>query len=190
MLMNKRRFLLASAASAAAVLTIGHLSRAASPPAGDVASAAEIQARWRDFLATDAKVTLDKAPLGRAHETWREALPADSYAVLFEEDTEPPFSSHLNLEKRPGLFVCRACRLPLFSSEMKYESGTGWPSFFTHIVGHLATKKDFKIFLPRTEYHCVRCGGHQGHVFDDGPDPTRERWCNNGVALDFVPLKT
>jgi len=124
MIMNKRRFLLAASVSAAAVLTIAHLSRAAPPPAGDAGPAAEIQARWRDFLAAEANVTLDKTPLKRAHEQWRQTLPADSYAVLFEEDTEAPFSSHLNLEKRPGLFVCRACRLPLFSAEMKYESGT------------------------------------------------------------------
>jgi len=85
------------------------------------------------------------------------------------------------------VFVCRACQLPLFTSEMKFESGTGWPSFFSSIPGHLATRRDFKIFIPRTEYHCVRCGGHQGHVFDDGPAPTHERWCNNGVALRFLP---
>lgn len=188
--MNKRRFLLASLASTVASAAALAPLRAAPPPAGGGATAAEIQGRWRDFLAADASVTLDKSPLQRAHDEWRKTLPADSFAVLFEEDTEVPYSSHLNLEKRPGIFVCRACRLPLFSSEMKYESGSGWPSFFTAIPGHLATKTDFKIFLPRTEYHCVRCGGHQGHVFDDGPDPTRERWCNNGVALDFVPLKS
>ena len=118
---------------------------------------------------------------------WKKILPADRYDVLFNEDTERAGTSPLNLEKREGTFVCAACFLPLFESKMKYESGTGWPSFFTAIPDVLATKTDFKMILPRTEYHCVRCGGHQGHVFDDGPPPTRQRWCNNGVALRFIP---
>lgn len=184
--MNKRHFLLTSALG---TLGFGRRATAAPPAAGNGATAAEIQGRWREFLAPDADVTLDPGPLERSPDAWRKELPPDSYAVLFEEDTEPPLSSHLNLEKRAGVFVCRACRLPLFTSEMKFESGTGWPSFFTSIPKHLATKTDYKIILPRTEYHCVRCGGHQGHVFDDGPDPTRERWCNNGVALAFIPLQ-
>ncbi len=145
--------------------------------------------RWRELLNPNAKVAEDPTPLQRAVEEWRAELPPESYDVLFEEDTEPPFSSPLNLEKQAGVFVCRACRLPLFTSEMKYDSGTGWPSFFTSIPGHLATKTDFKILIPRTEYHCVKCGGHQGHVFDDGPAPSGERWCNNGLALSFVALK-
>jgi peptide-methionine (R)-S-oxide reductase len=182
--MNKRRFLLYSMLSA---VTLPRLAQAgAYRPAG---GAEKIQARWKEFLAEGADVALDPTPLSTPHETWRKQLPADSYAVLFEEDTEIQFTSHLNLEKRAGLYVCRACRLPLFTSEMKFDSGSGWPSFFTCIPGHLDTKRDFKIFLPRTEYHCVRCGGHQGHVFDDGPPPTRERWCNNGAALAFVPSK-
>ena len=90
-------------------------------------------------------------------------------------------------EKRPGVFACAGCGLPLFTSAMKYDSGTGWPSFFTTIPDVFATKSDFKLILPRMEYHCVRCGGHHGHVFDDGPPPTRQRWCNNGVALRFLP---
>lgn len=93
----------------------------------------------------------------------------------------------LNDEKRDGTFICAACYLPLFSSEHKYESGTGWPSFTRPIeVGHIGTKRDFKLIIPRTEYHCARCGGHQGHVFNDGPPPRGERWCNNGVALRFI----
>jgi len=118
---------------------------------------------------------------------WKKRLPAEAYAVLFEEDTERPGSSPLEEEKRPGTFVCAACLLPLFESSAKFESGTGWPSFFRPIEGHVATKRDFKLILPRTEYHCARCGGHQGHVFDDGPPPTGLRYCNNGVALRFVP---
>jgi peptide-methionine (R)-S-oxide reductase len=118
---------------------------------------------------------------------WKEILTPEQFYVLREEGTEAPFSSPLNDEKRKGQYVCAGCALPLFTSEMKYDSGTGWPSFFTCIEGHLETKLDFKLIWPRTEYHCARCGGHQGHVFNDGPPPTGERWCNNGVALEFIP---
>ena len=118
---------------------------------------------------------------------WRDLLSPEQFAVLFKEGTEPPGSSALNQEKRNGTFVCAACFQPLFESSSKYESGTGWPSFFAPIEGGLGTKRDFKLILPRTEYHCGRCGGHQGHVFNDGPAPTGERYCNNGVALRFVP---
>ena len=107
--------------------------------------------------------------------------------MLFEEATEPSRSSPLNQEKRPGTFICAACYLPLFDSATKYESRTGWPSFSAPIEGRLATKRDWKLVFPRTEYHCVRCDGHQGHLFKDGPPPTGQRWCNNGVALNFVP---
>ncbi len=118
---------------------------------------------------------------------WRRLLPEAAYEVLFEEDTERPWSSTLNDEKRSGTFICAACYLPLFDAAAKYESGTGWPSFYTPIEGRLATKRDWKLIIPRTEYHCVRCEGHQGHLFDDGPPPTGQRWCNNGAALTFVP---
>lgn len=117
---------------------------------------------------------------------WRTRLSGASYRVLRHEDTEPPFTSALNKEKRRGTFVCAGCDLPLFKSEWKYDSGTGWPSFFRVIPGAVETKTDYKIGLPRTEYHCARCLGHQGHVFDDGPRPTGLRYCNNGVALKFV----
>jgi len=118
---------------------------------------------------------------------WRRILGPQRYAILREGGTERPFSSPLNDEKRRGLFVCAGCGLPHFTSEMKFDSGTGWPSFFTSIPGHLATRQDYLLIVPRTEYHCVRCGGHQGHVFDDGPPPTGQRWCNNGVAQRFIP---
>jgi len=118
---------------------------------------------------------------------WKRTLAPDQYRVLREEGTERAFSSPLNREKRKGTYVCAGCGQPLFTSDMKFDSGTGWPSFCTAIPGTLGTKSDRKLFVTRTEYHCARCGGHQGHVFDDGPKPTGKRWCNNGVALLFVP---
>ena len=119
-------------------------------------------------------------------EEWRKRLTPEQFHVLREEGTERAGTSPLNAEKRKGTFVCAGCALPLFKSETKYESGTGWPSFYDFIPGSLGTKTDYKIIYPRTEYHCVRCGGHQGHVFEDGPKPTGKRYCNNGVALKFV----
>jgi len=120
---------------------------------------------------------------------WRRRLTPAQYHVLRREGTEAAGSSPLNAEKRPGTYVCAGCGLALFASEMKYESGTGWPSFFTHLPDAFQTKRDFRLIWPRTEYHCARCGGHQGHVFDDGPQPTGQRWCNNGVALAFLPKR-
>ncbi len=118
---------------------------------------------------------------------WKALLTPEQYEILRDEGTEPAFSSPLNKEKRQGQYVCAGCDLPLFTSAMKFDSGTGWPSFFTSLPGAVATKTDFKLILPRKEYHCARCGGHQGHVFNDGPKPTGQRWCNNGLALKFIP---
>ena len=129
-----------------------------------------------DFPSLDKSVT-----------QWRELLEPARFQILFEEATERPFSSPLDREKHPGTFICAACLLPLFDSAHKFDSGTGWPSFTQSITGHTASRRDFKLVLPRTEYHCARCTGHQGHVFDDGPAPRGERWCNNGLALIFVP---
>jgi len=118
---------------------------------------------------------------------WRDELSAEAYHILREEGTERPYASPLLNEKREGTFICKGCNLPLFSSHTMYESGTGWPSYWAPLAGVLGTKRDTKLATPRTEYHCARCEGHQGHVFKDGPDPTGLRYCNNGAALRFVP---
>lgn len=135
------------------------------------AALAAIDPRWKPL--TDAQ--------------WKQRLSPDAYRVLRHEATERPGTSRLLAEHRKGAFVCAGCALPLFRSEAKYESGTGWPSFFTSIGGALIKKPDYAIGVLRTEYHCAQCGGHQGHVFNDGPRPTGLRYCNNGVALRFVP---
>lgn len=146
--------------------------------------------QWRSALTreTDAAAGEMKfAALNKPKAEWKKLLEPARYEILFEEDTERPGSSPLNDEKRAGLYICAACYLPLFDAGHKYDSGTGWPSFTQPIEGRIGTKRDYKLVWPRTEYHCARCGGHQGHVFDDGPPPRRERWCNNGLALLFIP---
>jgi peptide-methionine (R)-S-oxide reductase len=125
--------------------------------------------------------------LTKSKTDWKKLLPAPNYAVLFNESTERPGSSALDHEKRAGTYVCFACHLPLFASNFKYDSGTGWPSFFDVMPDAIGKHRDYLMILPRTEYHCARCGGHQGHVFGDGPKPTGLRYCNNGVALQFIP---
>ena len=155
--------------------------------AGALASAAALAAGRSVMASTETTSGGKFPPLDKSRKEWRELLTREQFSVLFDEATERPWTSSLNDEKRSGTYVCAACFLPLFESEAKFDSGTGWPSFFQAIEGNIATKTDWKLLLPRTEYHCARCGGHQGHVFDDGPAPTGQRWCNNGVALRFVP---
>lgn len=129
----------------------------------------------------------DQFPVTKSEEEWKRELAPEQYKVLREHGTERAFTSPLNMEKRDGMFVCAACGQPLFSADTKFESGTGWPSFFKPLEGAVATSTDRSWFTTRTEVHCSRCGGHLGHVFPDGPRPTGERYCMNGVAMKFEP---
>jgi peptide-methionine (R)-S-oxide reductase len=150
----------------------------------------------RTFLTGVAVAALLAAGRGRAAGTfevtlsdaeWRARLTPEAFAVLRQEGTEPPYTSPLLNEKRPGTFNCAGCDLPLYDASTKYDSGTGWPSFWQEIEGSIGTSTDYKLIYPRTEVHCRRCGGHLGHIFDDGPPPTGKRHCINGVALSFHP---
>ena len=182
----KRRYLLKGLAAVPLLIAPVWRGWAAIPARGPVNIEA-LQKNWKEFLAQGADVALTSDPLKRSKSEWKKTLTPARFNVLREEGTERPGSSPLNDEKRSGVYVCAGCSLPLFTSAMKYDSRTGWPSFFTIIPGAFAKKKDFLLLIPRNEYHCIRCGGHQGHLFNDGPPPTGQRWCNNGVALRFIP---
>ncbi|GGI83920.1 peptide-methionine (R)-S-oxide reductase [Polymorphobacter multimanifer] len=146
--------------------------------------------RFADTPALAADTRAAKFSYTLSDEAWKKKLAPDAYQVLRHESTERPYTSPLNKEKRAGTFVCAGCELPLFSSTTKYESGTGWPSFWQPLKGAVGTETDKSIpFMVRTEVHCARCGGHLGHVFDDGPKPTGLRYCMNGVSLKFAPAK-
>jgi peptide-methionine (R)-S-oxide reductase len=150
---------------------------------GSFAASIAVASGARAAPPTDIKIP----KLSKPKKEWEKLVPAAAYSVLFEDGTERAGTSPLNGEKRTGTYICAACNLPLFLNTQKFDSGTGWPSFFDALPGALETKRDFKLILPRTEYHCARCDGHQGHVFNDGPKPTGLRYCNNGVALKFIP---
>lgn len=182
--MERRGFIRNLAAMATFGAWFGHEAHAQT---ADKKGAEELQKNWKTLLADGTPAVTPAPPLKLAKEEWRKRLSPAAFDVLREEGTERAGTSALNAEKRPGVFVCAGCDLPVFTSAMKYESGTGWPSFFTTIPGAFAKKTDYKLVLPRTEYHCAKCGGHHGHLFDDGPQPTGQRWCNNGVALKFIP---
>lgn len=141
-------------------------------------------------LVGACKVTPAEAetfPIQLSEAQWRQKLSPQAFNVLRREATERPFTSPLDKEKRTGTFACAGCGQPLFSSRTKFDSGTGWPSFWAPLKGGVGTRRDFTLGLPRTEVHCARCGGHLGHVFDDGPAPTGKRYCMNGVAMVFRP---
>lgn len=139
------------------------------------------------FGQRESRASAGKFEIMLSDAEWRRRLTPQQYAVLRKEDTERPGSSPLLKEKRRGVYVCAGCGLPLFSSAAKYESGTGWPSFWKPLPNAIDTRKDNKLFFTRTEVHCRRCGGHIGHVFNDGPKPTGLRYCMNGLAMKFRP---
>ena len=138
-------------------------------------------------ILVGAKTLMSLEKIELTDEEWQARLSDEEYYILRKEGTERPGTSDLNIEKRKGIYHCVGCEQPLFSSEMKFDSGTGWPSFFDYLPNALEFKTDFKLVIPRKEYHCSRCGGHHGHVFKDGPEPTGLRYCNNGLVLDFIP---
>ena len=137
------------------------------------------------FAGVKPLMSIEKLELSDAE--WQARLSEEEYYILRKEGTERPGTSVLNDEKRKGVYHCVGCEQPIFHSNMKFDSGTGWPSFFDYLPDSLEFKTDFKLVIPRKEYHCSRCGGHHGHVFKDGPEPTGLRYCNNGLVLNFIP---
>lgn len=181
--MKRRHFVQGTAATLVAPTSLLHARQRSYE---NLQPVAVVRNHWREYVPQGARLPSpdDKLTVGLAQ--WRRRLPEQRYHILFENGTEPRHSSRLVTVKRPGVFVCAACDLPLFTTPMQFHSGTGWPSFYTYIPGALETQLDFSLIWPRTEYHCVRCGGHQGHRFDGWPVPSGLRYCNNGLALRFL----
>ena len=186
-MMERRAFIQTLAALSALGAAFATLSPRGHAQPADKKGLDELHKNWKSLLADGTPEVTSTPPLKLGKDEWRKKLAPAAYDVLRDEGTERASTSPFNGEKRAGVYVCAGCDLPVFTSAMKFDSGTGWPSFFTTIPGAFVKKTDYKLVLPRTEYHCAKCGGHHGHVFEDGPQPTRERWCNNGVALKFIP---
>jgi len=179
---NRRTLGLAGAAFALAACTGS--STASEVPTGPMPDTKDIAKGGTDY--TKESSMSDEKWANLSESEWKDRLTAEEFGVLRKEDTERAFSHEFKDVAAGGKFVCAGCALPLFEYDTKFNSGTGWPSFFRPIDGAVETKKDFKLIFPRTEYHCSRCGGHQGHIFKDGPKPTGLRYCNNGISLDYV----
>ncbi len=184
--MNRRTWIQGLFAAAAGTLA-GNVSAAAAPPSKEVEA---LQKNWRMLLAAGVSPPAPTEKLNLSKDEWRKRLDKMQYHVLREEGTERAGTSPLNAEKREGIYACAGCDLPLFTSEMKYESGTGWPSFYRPLPDAIGTKEDRSLFMTRTEVHCARCGGHLGHIFDDARDqPTGLRYCINSASLTFDPAE-
>lgn len=166
------------------------LAGSATLAAGVVSQALAKRIKPGPYLTPKASEAFESSPFRALSKSdWKARLTPAAYGVLREEDTEVPFTSPLENESRRGVFACAGCLLPLFNSTTKFHSGTGWPSFYEALPGAFETKSDRSYGMVRVEYHCARCLGHHGHIFEDGPPPTGLRYCNNGVALTFVPAK-
>ncbi len=184
--MNRRQLLTAALLAPALLRAPAALANFA---AGTTKEGIEaLRTQWKKFLTKNADVATDATPITLTDAQWQKRLDPLAYRVLRHAGTEIPGTSPLNGEKRDGVFACAGCALPMFTSAMKYDSGTGWPSFVTSVPGAFEMSQGSKSIFVGLEYHCAKCGGHHGHVFDDGPRPLGDRWCSNGAALRFIPL--